>query len=67
MPKDTIFSVCEDIPKDLYGIWKSQSKKQQKKGLNVSFAAVSWHVTQCSHKKMVAHICITSLFPLGVC
>ena len=34
MPKDTIFAVYEDIPKDLYGIWKSQMSKQKaaKKG-----------------------------------
>ena len=24
---DTIFAVYEDIPKDLYGIWKSQISK----------------------------------------
>ena len=37
------------------------SKKQQKKGLNVFFAAVFWPVTQCSPEEMSAHICITSL------
>ena len=29
MLKDTIFAVYEDIPKDLYDIWKSQMSKQK--------------------------------------
>ena len=42
---------------------KRVTKKQQKKGLNVSFAAVFWDITQCSPKEMAASICIN---PLGI-